>query len=186
MTTCDSSKPILLITGAMAAGKSSVAQRIAERLDPSVHIRGDSFRRMVVNGRVDMTANPAPEAFRQLMLRYRAAAETAKLYNKAGMNVIYQDVVIGSVLEDVVALYDGFPLHVVVLCPSPESIIARESARLKTGYGEVTVAQLQEALDETPRLGFWIDTSDQSVEETASVILNNLAQAKISFESGAI
>lgn len=179
MTICDTSKPILMITGAMAAGKSSVAQRIAERLDQSVHIRGDTFRRMVVKGRVDMTANPTPEALRQLQLRYEAAAETAKLYSKAGMNVIYQDVVIGPVLEDVVALYDSFELHVIVLCPSAESITARESARRKTGYGEITVAQLQGVLGSTPRLGLWIDTSDQTVEETASVILDNLARSKI-------
>jgi chloramphenicol 3-O-phosphotransferase len=172
-------KPILLITGAMAAGKSSVAQELAQRMDQSVHIRGDIFRRMVVNGRVDMSATPNREAMQQLELRYRAAADTAKLYSKAGFSVIYQDVIIGPALTDVIAMYDGLPLHVVVLCPSPESIAVRDNARAKTGYGEITVEQLQNALDNTPRLGFWVDTSDQSVNETASAILENLSKAKI-------
>ena len=48
---------IVLITGAMAAGKSSLAQALAERLPCSVHLRGDSFRRMIVSGRAEMTAN---------------------------------------------------------------------------------------------------------------------------------
>lgn len=42
---------VILITGNMAAGKSSVAQALAERLPQSIHPRGDVFRRMIVNGR---------------------------------------------------------------------------------------------------------------------------------------
>ena len=174
--------PILLISGAMAAGKSTVAQQLAESLDQSVHLHGDVFRRMIVNGRVDMSAEPGQEAMRQLLLRYRAAAETAKLYSTAGFNVIYQDVIVGPVIEDVVGMYRGFPLHVVVLCPDAESIAERENARAKTGYGEVTVEHLQDALDATPRLGFWLDTSAQSVEETATAILENLDKANIQFD----
>ncbi len=179
MMSAVSTRPILLITGAMAAGKSSVAQELAERMDRSVHLRGDVFRQMVVNGRVEMSANPDPEAMRQLVVRYRAAASTAKLYSESGFNVIYQDVIVGPVLEEVVAMYDGLPLYVVVLCPSQKSIVKRENARSKTGYGEVTVEQLQSALQNTARLGFWIDTSDQSIEETVTTILENLSKARI-------
>lgn len=41
---------IIVITGVMASGKSTVAQALAERLPNSVHLRGDVFRRMIVNG----------------------------------------------------------------------------------------------------------------------------------------
>jgi cytidylate kinase len=56
---------IVLITGIQAAGKSTVAQLLAERLPRSVHVRGDLFRRMVINGRADMTPSPTEEAQRQ-------------------------------------------------------------------------------------------------------------------------
>lgn len=46
---------IILITGIQAAGKSTVAQLLAERLPRSVHVRGDLFRRMIVSGRADTT-----------------------------------------------------------------------------------------------------------------------------------
>jgi chloramphenicol 3-O-phosphotransferase len=170
---------IVLITGAMAAGKSTVAQALAERMNPSVHLRGDIFRRMVVNGRAEMTSNPDEEALRQLMLRYQAAAETAKLYCNAGFDVIYQDVVIGPMLKEVVAMYVDFPLHVIVLCPNASVITHREKTRSKIGYGRVTVQQLQQAMHDTPRLGLWIDSSEQSVEETAQQILDNLGRARI-------
>ena len=47
---------VILITGIMAAGKSTVAQHLAERLPRSVHLRGDVFRRMIVGGRAEMAA----------------------------------------------------------------------------------------------------------------------------------
>ena len=61
---------VIVITGAMAAGKSTVAELLARRLPSSVHIRGDVFRKMVVNGRVDMSPDAGPEATDQLHLRY--------------------------------------------------------------------------------------------------------------------
>jgi chloramphenicol 3-O-phosphotransferase len=170
---------LILITGAMAAGKSTVAQHLAERMDRSVHLRGDVFRRMVVNGRVDMSSEPSLPAMNQLMLRYRAAAETAKLYVDAGFSVVYQDVIVGPVLDSVAQMFAGFSLHVVVLCPTPETIAAREAARDKQGYTKVTITQLQQALADTPRIGLWIDSSNQTVEETVDAILDGLSHARV-------
>lgn len=64
------SRAVVLVTGIQAAGKSTVAQLLAERLPRSVHVRGDLFRRMVVNDRAEMTPGPTDEALRQLRLRY--------------------------------------------------------------------------------------------------------------------
>ena len=113
---------LLVITGVPAAGKSTVAQLIAERLDPAVHVRGDVFRRMVVSGRADMTADPTPEARRQLDLRYRLAGQTADAYHRAGFSVVLQDVIIGRPLADLVERLAATPLYVVTLTPSAEAI----------------------------------------------------------------
>jgi dephospho-CoA kinase len=45
---------IILITGIMASGKSTVAQLLSEQFDKSVHLRGDIFRRMIVNNRKEV------------------------------------------------------------------------------------------------------------------------------------
>ncbi len=171
--------PIILITGVMAAGKSTVAELIAQQMDRCVHLRGDLFRKMVVSGRVDMSAEPSPEALRQLLLRYRAAAETAKLYSSSGFNVVYQDVVIGPVLTDVVSLFEEYPLHVVVLCPDAATVAQRELARAKTGYSKVSIKQLQESLESTPRIGLWIDSSNQSAAQTVDAIFAGLDLARL-------
>ena len=95
---------VFLVTGIQAAGKSTVAQALAERLDRSVHVRGDLFRRMIVNGRVDMgPADPPAEALRQLKLRYALAAQVADGYAHAGFTVVLQDIVLGPYLTATVA-----------------------------------------------------------------------------------
>ena len=166
---------IVLITGVMAAGKSTIAQALAQRLEKSIHLRGDVFRRMIVNGGIAMSATADPDAVEQLHLRYHAAAKTAILYSQAGFNVVYQDTIIGSVLEDVVRLYDKIPIHIVVLNPRAQIVSDREQSRAKTGYKGFSVEQLQEVLHTTPKIGYWLDNSDLSVDETVDEIMAHLS-----------
>jgi predicted kinase len=172
---------IILITGIMAAGKSTVAQALAERLPKSVHLRGDLFRRMIVNGRAEMGFELSAEALAQLRLRYRLAAMVAGEYLAAGFTVVYQDIIIGEGLAEVLPLYAQHPLHLVVLCPAPAAVAAREAGRNKTGYGDLAwIEPFDQVLrNETPRLGLWIDSSDLTVTETVDLILAHLDQAAL-------
>ena len=164
--------PVFLLTGASAAGKSTVGQALADRFDRSAHVRGDVFRRMVVGGR-DERFGASAEADAQLRLRYRLGAATADAYAAAGFTTVWQDVVLGDHLADCVDAVRARPLHVVVLAPRLEVLEAREAGRAKTGYrGDLTPAVLDRALrEQTPRLGLWLDTSEQTVEETVDAIL---------------
>lgn len=170
---------ILLITGVMASGKSTTAQAIAEQVTPSIHLRGDQFRRMVVGGRIEMSPEATPEALSQLRLRFEAAARVATLYSQAGFSVIYQDTIVGPVLSEVVELYRGWPLHVVVLSPRPEIVSERERERQKTGYSKFSVQELQAVLRSTPRVGVWIDNSDLSVLETSRAVIQKMNAARV-------
>jgi predicted kinase len=172
---------VILLTGVMAVGKSTIAQRLAERLPMSVHLRGDVFRRMIVNGRAEMEKGFSERAFEQLRLRYQLAAIASDLYCAAGFTVVYQDVIIGPVLREVVErLSASQPLRVIVLCPAPEAIAAREAARTKNGYTTWTPEELDHELRaNTPHLGLWLDTSALSVEETVEMILARLDDALI-------
>ncbi|WP_184539617.1 AAA family ATPase [Micromonospora polyrhachis] len=163
---------VVLITGIMAAGKSTVAQELASRLPRSVHLRGDVFRRMIINGRVEMTPETEAEAVRQLHLRYTLAANAADTYFAAGFTVVLQDVVLGADLALLVDTIRSRPLLVVALTPRPEVVALREQERSKTGYGEWTPQQLDAGLrTETPRLGLWLDTSEQTPAQTVDEIL---------------
>ncbi|MFG1793528.1 AAA family ATPase [Nocardia sp. NPDC049149] len=163
---------VYLLTGIQAAGKSTVAQALAERLPRSAHVRGDSFRRFVVGGRAEMSPDPSPEALDQLRLRHRLAAQTADGYAAAGFTAIVQDTVLGELLPYTIAQLRTRPLYVVVLAPRPAAVAARESGRAKTAYGAFTVEDLDTVLrTETPPLGLWLDSSDLTVEETVTQIL---------------
>lgn len=172
---------IVLITGNMASGKSSVAQALAERFPKSVHLRGDLFRRMIVNGRADMKFELSAEAEQQLQLRYQLAVETAKRYVQAGFTVVYQDIVIGQALREVIVACHPYQPAVVVLCPRADVVAARDHARGKTGYPDrASVDAFDHVLrSETPRIGYWLDNSDLTVAETVDTILSRLDQATL-------
>ncbi len=170
----------MLITGIMAAGKSSVSEQLARRLPKSVHLRGDLFRRMIVNGRVDMAPAASLEARTQLALRHRIAASVAKEYVAAGFDVVYQDVLLGGYLEEVIELLQPLEVHVVVLCPSADVVARREAEREKRGYAAFTPQDLDRVLRaETAHVGLWLDTSMQTLEETAESILLRLDEARL-------
>jgi predicted kinase len=163
---------VWLVTGAQAVGKSTVAQLLAERLVPSVHLRGDVFRRMVVGGGAEIEPGD-PDLASRLLLRYRLAADAARTYAAAGYAVVVQDVVIGSLLADAARMYDE-GLRVVVLTARPDVVAAREAGREKTAYGEggFTVEELCAAVEhDTPRIGLWVDTSDRTPPEVVDEIL---------------
>ncbi|MFQ6853606.1 AAA family ATPase [Streptomyces sp. 35M1] len=166
---------VVLITGVMAAGKSTVAQLLAESLPRAVHVRGDVFRRMIVSGRAEMTPDEAEEARRQLDLRQRISAQVADAYADDGWTAVVQDIVLGEDLPRYVDRVRTRPLHVVVLAPSPGAVREREAGRGETGYGAWTVEAFDAHLRSgTPRIGLWLDTSGQTPEETVSAILDGL------------
>lgn len=164
---------LFIITGAMAAGKSTVAQLLAERLAKSVHLRGDVFRRMIVKGAAEMEPVLSEAAKAQLALRHRLACAAARSYIAAGFTVVYQDILIGAALAEVAEHLADLDPMIVVLNPRPEILAERDAARHKTGYSEGFPPEvLADALNrETPRLGLWLDTSQMTAEEVVERIL---------------
>ncbi|MGW5570919.1 AAA family ATPase [Nocardia thailandica] len=170
----DRPRGVLVLTGISAAGKSTVAQALAERLPRSAHVRGDTFRRMIVGGAAPMSPDPDPEALAQLRLRHRLTAATADAYAGQGFTTIVQDVLLGEHLATLTRDIRARPLSVIVLAPHPDVVRARERRRSKTGYGpDWQPEDLDRILrEDTPRLGCWLDTSGQSVAEVVEEILS--------------
>lgn len=163
---------IYLITGLMASGKSTVAELLAKEFPKSVHLRGDVFRRMIVNGREEMSEKASEEAVDQLEMRYDLTVQVAKTYFGKGFTVIIQDNYYGKYLTKMASAFSEYPLHITVLNPSIAIIEERERNRNKTGYTGFSVAPLYNTFQkETPKLGCWIDTSNMTADETVKIIL---------------
>jgi cytidylate kinase len=172
---------VIVVTGVMAAGKSTVSQLLAERFTRAVHLRGDEFRRVVVRGRVDMSPHGDPEAERQLALRHRITARTADVYAEAGFTVVVQDLFVGASLMPFLEQVSARPLSLVMLAPDVGTVMRRVSERSKVGYGV-----LWSILDfdlkvraETPHIGLWLDSSQQTPDETVTEIVSRLPEARI-------
>jgi len=170
---------ILVVTGIMAAGKSTVAQAIAERLPRAVHLRGDVFRKMIVTGRAALEPDTMAEAEAQLLLRYDLAASAARRYAEAGFHVVWQDVILGPHLATVANTLAGTDHGVVVLCPSPAVVAGREASRSKTGYIGWTPEMLDAGLRaDTPRLGLWLDTTALDVAQTVDAVFARAGETR--------
>ncbi|HEY2868149.1 MAG TPA: GrpB family protein [Gaiellales bacterium] len=163
---------VYLITGPMAAGKTTVARLLAARFPRGVHLEGDLFRRSIVSGRDEVTPDLRPGAVEQLRLRYRLAAAAADTYAEAGFTVALEDVVAGPLLGDYRTLIRSRPCHVVVLLPTAEALAAREAGRDTKGYGAWTIEELHAGFAaSTPRIGLWLDTTAMTPDETVDEIL---------------
>jgi cytidylate kinase len=168
----DGNISMYLLTGVMASGKSTVAELLAKNIKRSVHLHGDIFRKLIISGREEMSDNPTEEAFRQLNLRYKITVEVAKEYYNAGFNVIIQDNYYGKTLNEMENLLEQYNLKIIVLIPRVEIVKKREETRHKKGYVGFNIEKLyEEFIKETPKIGYWIDTSEITPEETVKKIL---------------
>lgn len=171
---------IIIVTGVMAAGKSTVSRALAERLPRGVHVRGDIFRRMIVSGREEMTSSPSAEALAQLGLRYELGTMVAARYCDAGFDVVFQDIIIGDDLRRVVGLLGERTVHVIVLSPSTDVLARRDMGRHKRGYGDGWTPEMldRQLRESTQGIGLWLDTSDLTVDETVERIMDHVASQR--------
>jgi predicted kinase len=173
---------LFVISGVSAAGKSTVARLLAERLERGACVPGDAIRSMLVSGRADMQPEPGDEALRQLVLRYAGALAVAEVFLRGGFDVVVEDVIIGVVLRDFLRLLPVPECHLVFLDPDAPAIEARERGRDQVAYGpgQWSVGGLQAVLrQETERIGLWLDSTGLTAAQTVDAILADLDASRV-------
>lgn len=176
----------LLITGTPGAGKTTVSRLVAERLPRAAQVDGDVFGLMLMSGRANMLDeegrwNPGPEGQRQLRLRMVNLCSVADNFAEAGFTPVADSVVeTREELEFIAGRLRARPLMLVVLCPPLEVARHRNATRAvetQVDYDFAPLARNQQR--ELGDLGWWLDSGDQTPEQTADLIVAQAARRAV-------
>jgi predicted kinase len=164
----------LLITGAPAAGKSTVSGLVAQTLSRSALIDAYFISRLVVSGYVWPLGDPADEAAHQVRLLNTNLCALAVNFAEAGFTPVL-DLVLPDEhhLDTFRQALVAHRLLLVVLDPGTAVCQQRNAARppedqfFFEGYDELRNSMR----DGFSKVGWWFDTSDLSPEQTAQRIV---------------
>jgi hypothetical protein len=174
----DNGEACLIITGAPAAGKSTISTVVAQRLARSARITGEFVHQLIVSGFVWGLGEPPEEAAHQARLTRKNLCALAANFADAGFTPV-----IDTLIPDREGL-DYFlealgPRRVllVVLMPTIEAHHHRNTIRepeeqfFFDDY-ETLIAGMRDGF---ASVGWWFDTTDLTPEETAEQIIAKAA-----------
>ena len=106
---------------------------------------------------------------------------TLGLFLAAGFTVVAQDLFVGASLRPFLEQVDVRPLSLIMLAPDVSTVMQRESERVKTGYGDLwSIRDFDRKVrSETPHIGLWLDSSQQTPDETVDELIRRLPEARI-------
>lgn len=171
-------RAIIAVTGIQAAGKSTVSRLLAQRFERGVHVEADVLQQMIVSGAawVQEPGEPAGEAAAQYRLRLKHMCLLGRSFYEAGFTVVLDDIMLGESWRYVQEQLQGLPYILIVLAPRVEVVAQeRDQQRAKRPLGEGWAVYLDRAFRATMAgVGCWIDSSEQTPEETVELILRRL------------
>ena len=166
-------RAVYLVSGIPGAGKTTVSSLLARRFPRGVHLESDVLQRFIVTGGLWPDGEPQDEAMRQLRLRGRHVCLLADSFFEAGFTPVIDDVVIGDRIDEFRAGLRSRPALFVMLTPRPEVVRLRDATRSEKHVFDLWGHLDDVVCNETPKVGLWLDSSEQTPEETVEAILRS-------------
>jgi len=168
--------PVLLLTGAPGAGKTTTARLLAERADRAAHVESDRFFAFVVSGYVDPWRR---ESHGQNEAVMEAVGRAASAYASAGYFTIVDGIILPKwflrPLADELGRA-GHPVAYVVLRAPLEACLARVDAREGLAVAEDGVVERlwKDFADLGELEAHAVDVGEKSVREAADLLADGL------------
>ena len=173
-------KPIFLVVGPPAVGKSTTSRLLAAQFPKSLHIPVDDVRNMVVSGLLLPAAHWSEDLAQQVSLARKSVVQIALNYHEAGYTVVIDDFWDYDHLSDYQALLDNPSFHKIVLYPSQDTAhqrnLQRSGASPVRAYIDegiqIVYQQLHSVVQQLLQHGWVVvDSTSLSADETVSTIL---------------
>ena len=169
--TLDTRRALFVVSGMQGAGKTTVAARLARRFDRGAHVSADVLHKMIASGLVwKSQRGPEEDADAQLRLRLHNMCLLGASFFDADFTAVLDDIIIGARVDHLREELAGHPFIFVMLTPSLAAVKMRESGR-GTSLHEQWGWMDDEIRTGTPRIGLWIDSTDQTVDQTVDEIM---------------
>jgi hypothetical protein len=155
------------------------ARVLAGRFPRSAHVEGDRLAEMVVSGGVFPGQAPKAESERQSVPAMRHQCLLARSFARAGFVPVLDYV---TMTRGGVSFYRRalrrLALHLVVLNPGKDAALERDRGRPADRQVAALWTHLEAImLGELPGIGLWVDSRQQTPQETVAYILRERAQA---------
>jgi predicted kinase len=177
----------VIITGMPGAGKTTITDLAARRLPQAAQVGGDVVNMMIRSGFVWFMGEPAEEAFRQDELCNRNMCSLANNFIDFGFTVLLDTVLADRPeLDFFIALMSPRPVRLVVLDPGIDVCRRRNATRPREeqfafdGYERLEEDMKREFSD----VGWWLDTSAMTADETADRLVSELGGRSRALEPG--
>jgi predicted kinase len=162
---------LFVVSGTQGTGKSTVAQLLARRFDAGAWVSADALQKMIVSGGRWPSADAySGTAERQLWLRLKNACLLGQSFVANGITAVLDDIVIGSRVDELLEHLAGDRFVFVMLTPRLEVVRERERGRGTSLWKQWEWLD-DEIRTKTQRIGLWLDSSDQTPEQTVDEIV---------------
>lgn len=177
----------MIVTGMPGAGKTTITGLATRLLPRAAQVGGDVVNMMIRSGFVWFMGKPTEEALRQDELCNRNMCSLANNFIDFGFTVMMDTVLADrSELDFFTALMSPRPVRLVVLNPGIEVCKYRNAMRSPEeqfefdGYERLEADMKREFGD----VGWWLDTSAFSADQTADQLVAQLADRTAVLDPG--